>query len=189
MSGGRPGAHAGRGAHPGFLPCPAASGQPGRPRHASGSQVRRHPDIRLLSDIARARGRRARPARHRHRQEPPALPGAFNRTAIASVARTRHKRALTCRPGRDQTCDLDYKAPDGSAGNEISEPFGLRRSVTASLRVGSFSGKGSQTGTSGTRRRPAPGRRHELTLIRRLYPRHAENRREPTGSMKFPTTL
>ena len=151
MSGGRPGAHAGRGAHPGFLPCPAASGQPGRPRHASGSQVRRHPDIRLLSDIARARGRRARPARHRHRQEPPALPGAFNRTAIASVARTRHKRALTCRPGRDQTCDLDYKAPDGSAGNEISEPFGLRRSVTASLRVGSFSGKGSQTGTSGTR--------------------------------------
>ena len=108
MSGGRPGAHAGRGAHPGFLPCPAASGQPG-------------------------------------------LPGAFNRTAIASVARTRHKRALTCRPGRDQTCDLDYKAPDGSAGNEISEPFGLRRSVTASLRVGSFSGKGSQTGTSGTR--------------------------------------
>jgi hypothetical protein len=27
----------------------------------------------------------------------------------------------------------------------------LRRSVTASLRVGSFSGKGSQTGTSGTR--------------------------------------
>ena len=97
------------------------------------------------------RGRRARSARHRHRQEPPALPGAFNRTAIASVARTRHKRALTCRPGRDQTCDLDYKAPDGSAGNEISEPFGLRRSVTASLRVGSFSGRGSQTGTSGTR--------------------------------------
>ena len=50
--GGRPGAHAGRGAHPGCLPCPAASGQPGRPGRASGSQVRRHPDIRLLSDIA-----------------------------------------------------------------------------------------------------------------------------------------
>ena len=38
-------------------------------------------------------------------------------------------------------------------------------------------------------RGPARGHRHELTLIRRLYPRHAENRREPTGSMKFPTTL
>lgn len=30
---------------------------------------------------------------------------------------------------------------------------------------------------------------NELTVIRRLYPRRAENRREPTGSMNFPTTL
>ncbi len=29
----------------------------------------------------------------------------------------------------------------------------------------------------------------ELTLIRRLYPRRAENRRELTGSLKSPTTL
>lgn len=55
---------------------------------------------------------------------------------------------MTCRPRQGY---LDYKAPDGSAGNEISDPIGLRRSVTASLRVASFPGKGSQTGTSGTR--------------------------------------
>ena len=189
MSGGRPGAHAGRGAHPGFLPCPAASGQPGRPRHASGSQVRRHPDIRLLSDIARARGRRARPARHRHRQEPPALPGAFNRTAIASVARTRHKRALTCRPGRDQTCDLDYKAPDGSAGTRLANHSDCVEASQRPFAWAPFPARAAKPEPLEPERRPAPGRRHELTLIRRLYPRHAENRREPTGSMKFPTTL
>jgi hypothetical protein len=36
---------------------------------------------------------------------------------------------------------------------------------------------------------PAPGPRTELTLIRRLYPRRAENRREPTESIKCLTML
>jgi hypothetical protein len=66
-----------------------------------------------------------------------------------------------------------------------------RRDPSATpLRVGSFPGKGSQNGTSGTRAGgPAPGPRTELTLIRRLYPRRAENRREPTGSIKCLTML
>jgi hypothetical protein len=57
------------------------------------------PTIRLLSDIAVRAVEGARPARHRHRQEPPALARRVQVDHYCQVvARTRHKRALTCRP-------------------------------------------------------------------------------------------
>ena len=120
------------------------------PGRASGPQVRRPPGHPAAVGHRRARSKSSTSAT----SAPTRAASLARRVQLDHccrvVARTRHKRALTCRPGRDQTCDLDYKAPDGSAGNEISDP-GLRRSVTTSLRVGSFPGKGSQTGTSGSR--------------------------------------